>query len=447
MSGRLSEVLSPDDIETFARAIADAAGGRKEEAVQRLLDAQRHQGEAALCLIWAVNEGHVARDEGHGIFAEIAQAYADAPAILGALGESLGSVRDVDDLNAPPPDHPLFRSVLDRLSAFADEDGPHKAVVLRGLATTARMMARQHDAIAERCYRRLIELAPRDSVPRYNLGLFCKTRGRFAEGLTANQAAARLGDETTEATEWNLGICATGAREGAAALKVWKRMGQVIEMGRFGLPEGTYPQCKVKLAERPLAERDAGTDDPGLEESIWIERLSPCHGIVRSVLYQDLGVDYGDVILFDGAPITYHTYGDTDVPVFPHLATLERRGYQLFDFAGTQGKPGQLADASCDLAGDAIVYSHSENYQTICASCWRDPTLDHARHEGELKHVVVGRIAAPPEAEPAGLLGALDAALEQRGSCQLHAPDLSAAAGYHARAEVDRRRYAMLTGG
>ncbi|CCD98341.1 hypothetical protein BRAS3809_1780022 [Bradyrhizobium sp. STM 3809] len=25
---------------------------------------------------------------------------------------------------------------------------------------------------------------------------------------------------------------------------------------------------------------------------------------------QKLGVDYGDVVLFDGAPITYHCYGE-----------------------------------------------------------------------------------------------------------------------------------------
>ncbi|MFX4790264.1 hypothetical protein ABTB87_23585, partial [Acinetobacter baumannii] len=67
-------------------------------------------------------------------------------------------------------------------------------------------------------------------------------------------------------------------------MDVWKRMGQKIEPGRFGLPEGGYPACKVKLAERPLAERAADSDDPGQEETVWIERLSPCHGIIRSVL-------------------------------------------------------------------------------------------------------------------------------------------------------------------
>src|SRR5262249_22735591 len=163
------------------------------------------------------------------------------------------------------------------------------------------------------------------------------------------------------------------------------------------LPEGSYPLCKVKLAERPLAERNADMDDPGLQETIWIERLSPCHGIIRSVLYDDLGVDYGDVILFDGAPITFHTYGDDKVEVFPHLATLVRQNYQFFDFAGTQGEPRQLSDADRDLDGDSVIYSHSEFVMQFCARCWRDPDVDHERHEPVETRVVVGRIAAAPD--------------------------------------------------
>ena len=100
----------------------------------------------------------------------------------------------------------------------------------------------------------------------------------------------------------------------------------------------------MRLAERPLAERSADRDDPGAEETIWIERLSPCHGIVRSVLYRNLGVDFGDVILMDGAPITYHSYGEARVAVFPHLATLVRQHYQIFDFAGRKTRRGNWQD-------------------------------------------------------------------------------------------------------
>jgi len=254
-----------------------------------------------------------------------------------------------------------------------------------------------------------------------------------------------LSDEVIDSYEWNLGICATGAGNSAVALEVWKRMGQKIEMGRFGLPEGSYAQCKVKLAERPLAERTADMDDPGLEETIWIERLSPCHGIIRSVLYHDLGVDYGDVVLIDGAPITHHTYGDVKVPVFPHLATLVRQSYRFFDFAGTQDQPRQLADASIDLCGDTVIYPHSENFRLLCANCWRDPDIDHSDHRSVQKHIVIGRIAAPGHVDPAELLDQLDKAVAKRGRCQLYAPDLCLAAGLGTRGSVDRRRFDMLT--
>jgi hypothetical protein len=263
--------------------------------------------------------------------------------------------------------------------------------------------------------------------------------------MKSNQTAAGLSEERIDSYEWNLGICATGAGNGAVALDVWKRTGQSIEMGRFGLPEGSYPQCKVKLAARPLAERAADNDDPGLEETIWIERLSPCHGIIRSVLYHDLGVDYGDVILMDGTPITYHTYGDTKVPVFPHLATLIRRNYQVFNFAGTQDKPRQLADASIDLAEDTVTYPHSENFRLLCLNCWRDPDIDHETHESMEKHVVTGRIAAPGHVDPVQLLEQLDKAVAKRDRCQLYAPDLCKAAGLGTRASVDKRRFDLLT--
>jgi hypothetical protein len=212
------------------------------------------------------------------------------------------------------------------------------------------------------------------------------------------------------------------------------------------VPEGAYSQCRVKVAERPLAERTADLDDPGLEETIWIERLSPCHGIIRSVLYGDLGVNYGDVILIDGAPIAYHTYGDARVPVFPHLATLIRQNYQFFDFAGTQDEPGQLADTSIELDNDTIVYPHSENLRTLCANCWRDPDIDHEHHERMEKHVVIGRIAAPGHVDPARLLDQLDKAMEKRSLSHLYVPELCMAVGLEARALIERRRFDLLKG-
>ena len=429
-------------------AAASNDDGAVWSEVEPLLAALADDAESVRCLLRIVNDGLLPNEQAADALAAIAAARPDDDQLLGSIGVSLECARDIDNLNAAPPAHPVFADVVRQLA-----DGARRSLgredessVLSGLATAARMSARQYDDITERSYRRLVELDPGNSAKHYNLGLFYKTRGRFLDGMLANQKAIELDDETVESFEWNLGICATGAGEAAVALEVWRRMGQKMEIGRFGLPDGGYPQCKVRLAERPLAERGQAQDDPGLEETIWIQRLSPCHGIIRSVLYQDLGIDYGDVILFDGAPITYHRYGETDVPVFPHLATLVRNDYQVYTFAGTQDAAGRIEEVSADLAGDAVIYSHTENFQQLCSTCWRDPELDHEHNEVEEHHVVTGRIAAPREIEPAALLEQLDAALREREPCRVYAPELSAAAGRSERVAFERRRFEILTG-
>ncbi len=149
-------------------------------------------------------------------------------------------------------------------------------------------------------------------------------------------------------------------------------------------------------------------------------------------------------MLTDGAPITYHTYGDKEIAVFPHLATLVRSNYQFYDFAGTQQDAGQLESASDDLEQDSVIYSHTENFQTLCANCWRDPDIDHEKHLHEEKHVVTGRIAAPPDISAQELLQQIDKAVASMDSCSIYAPDLCEAAGQSDRASMERRRFEML---
>lgn len=274
-------------------------------------------------------------------------AHGDDDAMLGGLGSALEAAHDLRFLNGAPLSDDVFRGVAERLRSRVPlvRGSAGEVPMLVGLATAGRLLGRAWDSDTESAYRRLLELRPTRWQDHDNFGLFLKVRGRFAEGLATNRRAAELGGDD-ESVRWNLGICATGARDGATALRVWKELGQKIEMGRFGLPEGGYAAVKVRLAEHPLAEREAGQSDPGLEETIWIERLSPCHGVVRSALFQNLGIDYGDVVLFDGAPVTHHKYGEQQVPVFPQLVTLERPGYRTFPFVGTQPSEGALAALS-----------------------------------------------------------------------------------------------------
>lgn len=368
--------------------------------------------------------------------------HGDHPAVLARLGAQVPLLTDSDDLNAPPPDEPWFAELVDRLDrAVTAATGDAEIALLDALASAARRLGRAGDARAERAHATLCAREPDVAHHHYNAGLFFKTRGRWAEGQAANQRAIELGDDD-EPTRWNLALCATGAGDGATALAAWKHLGQHVELGRFGLPDGTYPAANVRLAQRPLAERTADVDSPGVEENVWIERVSGGHGIVRVAVFAEaLGVDYGDVVMFDGAPIGRRN----GVPLFPHLATVQRGGYQIWPFAGTQAAPGQLIELSAALPDDTVIYPHTEQLQVMCADCARGRGGDgHSHADRPTHHVVRGKVCAPPHLTPAAVLAALDAAIATSPGAQLYCPALCTAAGDEARAATDERRMALL---
>jgi hypothetical protein len=454
-------VLSQNEIETAAEAVGAAARSGDHDAAwdaaAPLRDTQRAQRSVAVALLGLVEERAFSVEHALEIVRQIFDAHGDAnddsdgtgdegDALLGAMGSVLDAAHDVRFLNGPPPTDPIFertaRRLRDRVVARRGDD--IEAVLQAGLATVGRLLGRAWDGDTERAYLRLVELKPDRWEEHYNLGLFYKNRGRFAEGVLANYRAASLGGEDDDSVRWNLGICATGARDATIALSVWEAIGQHVELGRFGLPEGGYDQVKVRLAQHPMAERSADQNGPGIEESIWVERLSPCHGIVRSALYRDLGVDYGDVVLFDGAPVTYHTVGDEKVPVFPHLATLERPGYRIFPFVGTQTKQGAIQALSGSLPDDTVLYSHTEKVAVLCAQCWESGKVDHAlAHKEGPQHVVRGKLCAPPSVPVADLRRALDDAVAKSPGVRVYVPALSRLLGDEARAEEETRRMAM----
>ncbi len=60
--------------------------------------------------------------------------------------------------------------------------------------------------------------------------------------------------------------------------------------------------------------------------------------------------------------------------------------------------------------------------------------------------MVNGRIAEPPDIDPAQLLLQIDSALADSEPCRIYAPDLCEAAGASDRARFERRRFEMLWG-
>lgn len=431
MFGNLSK-LSPEHLEELEAQVqeqSEASDKKRAWAAAQPLVAALGQPDAALKLLGLLRQGCFGRERGRDLAAALFDIHGEDAGVLAGLGHAFEELHDVSHLNAAPPQANVMKQIVARLesrAAQAREAGEAELEhqLCDSLGTAARVMGRGYDEVAEPALLRCVELKG-SWHDHYGLGLFYKSRGRFQEGFAANVKAAELGGADRQPVIWNRAICATGAGLGAEALEAWKPLKLELELGLFGLPEGGFPASKVRLAERPLAERDAEHNDPGQEETIWIQHLSPCHGIVRSALFHDIGVDYGDVVLIDGAPVTFHTYGGDKVPVFPHLKTLKRRNYTSLPFWGTQEAAGQLGDLTDALPEDAVVYVHTEHSQT-----------EHT--------IVTGKVCAPPGVEAADLLSALDAAVKASGAVMLLAPELCRLAGDEERAALEERRAALL---
>ncbi len=408
--------------------------------------AARHgDRDAALGVAFACGVEALDRGERLARAAALLDGWRDDPLVLGTLGQMSEAWVDRRYLNAAAPSEPLFGALVqalrDRL-ARADDDGD-RLVLARGLSVAGRVAGRAWDEACEAAFDVVMALEPDRWVHHYNLGLFFKVRGRFAEGLDANLRAEALCPERDDAVLWNLGICATGAGRGDIALARWRAIGCDVASGDDGLPVGAFPPMQVRLAERPVAEREAASDDPGREETVWVERYSPCHGRIRSALVQDLGVDYGDVVLFDGAPITERVVEGYAVPVHPHLATLRRGGWRTVGFAATQEAPGQVARVGERLGAGSFLYVHTEQVRTVCARCWERG--EPHQHAPQPRRVVSGKLVMPPGAGAREVARALDR--EAGSAVRILVPDLWEEAGDPDHAAVERRRMTVLLGG
>lgn len=359
--------------------------------------------------------------------------------VLIALARATESLVDMRFLNAAPPDDPYFHQLANALCDIADAavSDDQSITAARAISVVARVCGRAWDDACEQAHQVVLAKDPSWQA-WYDYGLFLKTRGRFREGFQANLRARDRGGESDEAAQWNLGICATGAGEGETALLVWRGIGCKVELGEDGLPTGSWPHVEVRLAERPIAERSAEADDPGEEETVWVRRLSPCHGEIISPTFGELGADYGDIVLFDGAAIVVRERAGKRVAVFPQLATIRRGAAQLFRFAARQARPGMVAELQ--LPGDSILYVHTEQVRQLCRGCW-ETGADHD-HSPEDHGVVTGKLVVPEGADLRAVASALGERME---GVVVHVPNLWQALGDTERARIEQARLGQLT--
>ncbi|MFW2389373.1 MAG: tetratricopeptide repeat protein [Polyangiales bacterium] len=274
-----------------------------------------------------------------------------------------------------------LRRGLDSLDETDRQDPEVAGNMQAMLGNALRFCGPGRDADAQSAFTAAIELDPERGEWWYDAGLLDKWRGRFDEGYAANeQARMRLGPQRP--VLWNLAICATALGKSEEAVEAWADLGVEARVDRSrDMPyvAGLPPMLLRVLSRTPATDATSQLPDKAVAfELVWIAPLSPCHGVVQSPTFRDAPIDYGDVVLWDGAPVAAHKVSaDEPVPVFPLLEILRRGDERRWPFVALEREPGASQGLEEALPDGVRVFIQQERVDHQCAACDAGVPHDH----------------------------------------------------------------------
>ena len=156
-------------------------------------------------------------------------------------------------------------------------------------------------------------------------------------------------------------------------------------------------------------------------ELVWVAPLSPCHGVVQSPTFRDAPIDYGDLVLWDGAPVAAHeTSEQGTVPVFPLLEILRHGGERRLAFVALEREPGALEGLESELPEGTRVFIQQERVHHGCAACASGEPHDDHDHLGAPSEaptaLVRGKVILAPTQPLEEFRDAWESALDQRAA-------------------------------
>jgi len=270
---------------------------------------------------------------------------------------------------------------LDALGDAERKDADVAGHLYATLGNALRLCGPGRDDEAQEAFTRAIEIDPERGEWWYDAGLLDKWRGRFDEGYAANeQARMRMGPQRP--VLWNLAICATALGKAEEAVEVWEEIGVPARLDRArDMPyvAGLPPMVLRVLSRTSPADGTASLPDKTVGfELVWTAPLSPCHGVVQSPTFGDAPIDYGDLVLWDGAPVAAHQVSAEEaVPVFPLLEVLRPGDERRWAFVALEREPEALEGLEQALPEGTRVFVQQERVGHHCPACEAGEAHEH----------------------------------------------------------------------
>ena len=270
---------------------------------------------------------------------------------------------------------------LDALGDAERKDADVAGHLYATLGNALRLCGPGRDDEAQEAFTRAIEIDPERGEWWYDAGLLDKWRGRFDEGYAANeQARMRMGPQRP--VLWNLAICATALGKAEEAVEVWEEIGVPARLDRArDMPyvAGLPPMVLRVLSRTSPTDGTASLPDKTVGfELVWTAPLSPCHGVVQSPTFGDAPIDYGDLVLWDGAPVAAHQVSAEEaVPVFPLLEVLRPGDERRWAFVALEREPEALEGLEQALPEGTRVFVQQERVGHHCPACEAGEAHEH----------------------------------------------------------------------
>ncbi len=386
--------------------------------------------------------------------AAILGAFAADPSIVGAACDALirkASRRPIDE---PPLDARAAQLAAEAAGrCFAkrppeertDPDVGGALLALKGNALRCLGPGRHRDAAA--ALEAALALESR-AAWWFELGLVCKHARAWSDARDANLRALEAAGGRHRGAAFNLALAATALGDGAAAAEAWRRAGIEARADEGALPfvDGLPPaQVRLPTLGSGTGVDRALPDEAASFEVVWVQPLSPCHGVVRSPTHRDAMADFGDVVLFDPAPVAVLARDGAPVPRFAFLGRLRAGDERRFRFMALQQKPGQVEGLAAALPEAAILYPQGERVEMVCPRCAAGETFVKHEHLPEEAHrVVFGKLVVPAEIDLDALSAALDGALRAQPGVLLAVPALHEARGDTPTAGKHHKRWGAI---
>lgn len=351
---------------------------------------------------------------------------------------------DEPPLHQDGPAHRAARAAEACLKTLTDEQRRDPRIggyLYANLGNAYRLMepSKENDQKSHQAFYEAVQIDDSNGDWWHDLGLLHKWRGRFDNAYAAFlKARARLGE--TRPVLFNLAICATALGEGDLAGGSFKALGLPVELSADSkLPYVPgLPPAQVRVLSRGAGYLTGSVlpDKATAFEILYVQPLSPCHGVVISPSFRDAPIDYGDLILFDPAPVS--TSRDQDgsiVPCFPLLEILNRGDERRMRFIAHEGTKGSLDRLESDLPEGFKLFRQREIVKSA-----RHPERAIASSDDE-RPLIHGKIVATSTADLGALRKLLEGGQITRSELAMAIPELYELLGDTKRAGQEHQAY------